>query len=233
MRAFNFESGQWVDRAVEETHHNVYDGPVVSVTTKLAGIEDTVRCTVYHPFWVVDGRDLTERPFPRNLKDHESEGLSIRGRWVNSHDLRPSDKLYTHDGKEITVTKIEQEYDPAFAICNLAVATNHSYAVGKDAVLAHNMGTCDVLAEFEQLSPGRSRNTYLVDTDDAVLTLFDSLTVGAKPLTSASDQLRFLLDDGSTLVFRESSASGGAAIDLFSAPNIRGKRSVLGKIHVR
>lgn len=56
---------------------------------------EPVRTTVYHPFWVLSGRDLTERSAPRELKAHESEGQSLPGRWVNSHELRAGDMIQT------------------------------------------------------------------------------------------------------------------------------------------
>ena len=136
VRAFDFDAGDWVDRPVEATHHNEYNGPLVSITTETG----TIRATVYHPIWVVEGRDLTERPWPRNLPEGESEGKSLAGRWVNSHDLRPGDVLSSHDGSRKVVLKTEQEHKGHFPICNLTVAINHMRGTGRGQALVHLVG---------------------------------------------------------------------------------------------
>ncbi len=137
--AFNHGTGQWVVDRVAKWHENFYEGPLVTITTD----GGTVRTTVYHPFWVASGRDLDERSAPRELELHEDEGLSLPGRWVNSHELRPGDILISQDGGQRTVLRIEQHYEPNFGVCNLTISDGHTFAVGPDALLVHNTGNCD------------------------------------------------------------------------------------------
>ena len=136
--AFDFTSGQWVERPVEVCHRNLYQGSLIEISTK----HDTVVATAYHPFWVLEGYDLANRPRPRKLADTEDEGLALRGRWVNSHDLMAGDLIYSTEGRELRVLKIVQTYEEQFEVYNLTIAQNHSFAVGNDGVLVHNTGGC-------------------------------------------------------------------------------------------
>ncbi len=136
--AFDFTSGQWVERPVEVCHRNLYQGSLIEISTK----HGTVVATAYHPFWVLEGHDLANRPRPRKLTDTEDEGLALRGRWVNSHDLMAGDLIYSTEGRELRVLKIVQTYAEQFEVCNLTIAQNHSFAVGNAGVLVHNTGGC-------------------------------------------------------------------------------------------
>ncbi len=121
----------------------------------------SVRCTVYHPFWIVAGRDLAERSTPRELDEHEDQDLSLDGRWVNSHELRCGDRLIGQDGKLRTVLKIEQEYVRAFLVHNLTIDEQHTFAVGPDAVLVHNTAKCNVDAiEQHHLLPTQFKDEF-------------------------------------------------------------------------
>lgn len=137
--AFDFERGEWVVRSVIERHDNNYDGPVITLRTS----GGTVTTTAYHPFWVQEGCDLPERSKPRELAENEDEGLSLAGRWVNSHELRAGDVLVTNSGETTRLLGIEQHYDPKFRVCNLTIDTNHSFAVGSDSILVHNTPGCN------------------------------------------------------------------------------------------
>lgn len=148
--AFDFTRGQWVERPVEVCHRNLYQGSLIEISTK----HGTVVATAYHPFWVLEGHDLANRPRPRKLADTEDEGLALRGRWVNSHDLMAGDLIYSTEGRELRVLKIVQTYEEQFEVCNLTTAQNHSFAVGNDGVLVHNTG-CDETARVGGLgNPG-------------------------------------------------------------------------------
>jgi hypothetical protein len=158
--AFDFTSGQWVERPVEVCHRNLYQGSLIEISTK----HGTVVATAYHPFWVLEGHDLANRPRPRKLADTEDEGLALRGRWVNSHDLMAGDLIYSTEGRELRVLKIVQTYEEQFEVCNLTIAQNHSFAVGNDGVLVHNTGGCGDAARVGGLGypgsmPGVSKKT--------------------------------------------------------------------------
>ena len=122
VSAFDFETGEWILREVTERHDNLYHGPVVTVDLGVSKIETTV----YHPFWVLDGRDLAERSQPRELQPHESEGLSLTGRWVNSHELRAGDIVFGHDRLPHVIQSVSQRFEPDFPVSNLTIADRKS-----------------------------------------------------------------------------------------------------------
>jgi hypothetical protein len=92
---------------------------------------------------VIEGRDLQERSKPRELQEHEDEGHSLPGRWVNSHELRAGDCIITRSGTRALITEIRQRFDDAFPVSNLSIIGHHNYAVGDVGVLVHNESICD------------------------------------------------------------------------------------------
>jgi len=102
------------------------------------------------------GGDLHERNTPRELAEHEDEGFSLPGRWVNSHELRAGDILIGRDGELQTVRKLEQHYDPEFAVSNLTIAKHHTFSVGPDAILVHNTSGSSV---GDQFALGKNKTT--------------------------------------------------------------------------
>jgi len=136
--AHDFETGRWLPRRVLERHDSLYNGPLVAITTD----GGTIQTTLYHPFWVLRGSDLHERPTPRELADHEDQGLSLQGRWVNSHELRAGDVLIGRDGSPQIVLHIAQQYEELYPVSNLTIEENHTFAVGPDAILVHNTAGC-------------------------------------------------------------------------------------------
>ena len=136
--AFDHGVGEWREKRVEKFHENIYDGPLFSIHTD----NGLVRTTINHPFWVLNGFDLDERQTPRELAENEDQGLSLPGRWVNSHELRCGDVLIGQDGQQQVVLRVEQEYVQAFLVHNLTISEDHTFAVGADGVLVHNTGGC-------------------------------------------------------------------------------------------
>jgi hypothetical protein len=136
--AFDFERGQWRPNAVLTCHRSRYLGAVVSIETETGLVE----ATAYHPFWVLEGHDLENRPRPKELTQDEDEGLSIQGRWVNSHDLFAGDLLVSVGGRPLRVLRTSQRYETSFSVCNLTVRDHHSFAVGRDRLLVHNTNGC-------------------------------------------------------------------------------------------
>jgi hypothetical protein len=137
--SYHFERGVWGLCEVKERLDNTYSGPVISIT----GDNTTIEATAYHPFWVIEGRDLQERSKPRELQEHEDEGHLLPGRWVNSHELRAGDCIITRSGTRAIITEIRQRFDDAFPVSNLSIIGHHNYAVGDVGVLVHNKPVCD------------------------------------------------------------------------------------------
>jgi hypothetical protein len=131
--AYDFRSGLWRLCAVEARHDSIYEGPLVTV--EVAGAELTA--TAYHPFWVVEGRELEARPAMRHVEASEDRGGSLAGRWVNSHDLRQGDVVFLRDGGAVAIRRVEQ-HPARTPVCNLTVPGLHTFAVGGQQALVHN-----------------------------------------------------------------------------------------------
>ncbi|MEM6469657.1 MAG: DUF6531 domain-containing protein [Planctomycetota bacterium] len=136
---FDFENGEWVLRPVTETHVSEYEGALVTIKTD----QGEVTATAYHPFWVVEGHDLENRPRPKGLKDDEDEGLSLKGRWVNSHDLFAGDVVYRRAEGGIIATEVRQSFHRSVRVHNLSVYRMPSFFTGPNSLLVHNTPGCE------------------------------------------------------------------------------------------
>lgn len=80
---------------------------------------------------------------------------------------------------------------------------------------------------YDQLSPGRRKQVRVVDSEADLRQLFEEMTVGGKPVPpGAYPGIRVQLPDGTLVMFREQSGSGGATID------IRFPNGQQGKVHI-
>ena len=192
------------------------------------------RCTVHHPFWVASGRELTDRPRPANLLENESEGLSLEGRWVDSHDLRAGDVLISRDGTPRTILGVEQSYESDFEVRNLTVQEFPSYAVGTDEVLVHNLSAREIYDKLQTLPRGRSEYARLARSDEHVRELFDEFVDGHKLADLSSKKgtiLRAVPGDGTEIVYRSFSRTGGATVEVLGRDDL-GEPVKIGLIHV-
>jgi hypothetical protein len=65
VTAFDFASGQWRARKVLACHRSQYLGAVVAIETEHGEVE----ATAYHPFWVLEGHELPNRPRSKKLAE--------------------------------------------------------------------------------------------------------------------------------------------------------------------
>jgi hypothetical protein len=168
--AYDFHAGQWRLSVVECRDDSVYEGPLVQIDLG----HSQVKATAFHPFWVVEGADLAQRCAPRHLPPGESEGLSLPGRWVNSHELRAGDVIWLRNGERARIVRLEQWYERT-PVCNLTVRGLHTFAVGEAAVLVHNASAsdaartrADVLLEIEKKSSDLDFMNQIIRNDWAV-----------------------------------------------------------------
>ena len=80
-----------------------YDDMVVTV--RAGGAE--VRSTFHHPYWVVAGEELDQRPQPDQLSEQLVAVEGVPGRWVDAGDLRVGDLLVSRLGGESVVEAVE------------------------------------------------------------------------------------------------------------------------------
>ncbi len=83
-------------RAVLRKFIRDYKGTAVLITVE----KDTVESTYLHPFWVVRGADLANRPIPDGMVK-APEGCTTPGRWVFAGDVRVGDDFIIARRKNI------------------------------------------------------------------------------------------------------------------------------------
>lgn len=130
--AYDVVSSDWRLCRVLQTFERDYDGDSVFITVDGETIESTFR----HPYWVVEGKGLDDRP----LLDHHAaipENATTRGRWVDAGDLQAGDILLLRDGRQMPVTSISTK-PVVQKVYNFEVEELHNYAVGNVGILVHN-----------------------------------------------------------------------------------------------
>ena len=73
---------------------NDHDGTSATITVA----DEAIEATFLHPFWVVHGDDLANRPIRGHLP-RVLEGTTTPGRWVDAGDVRVGDELLLRDGE--------------------------------------------------------------------------------------------------------------------------------------
>ncbi|MBL9093172.1 MAG: hypothetical protein JNL96_18285 [Planctomycetaceae bacterium] len=149
VQAFDHAEGCWRLAEVLARHDNRFTGNMVTVVVEGELLEATER----HPFWVVVGEELYERPPCDHLLPHEDDGGILPGRWVDSHLLQPGDVLVGLDGERRVVESVAIRAVENQPVTNLTVRDQHTFAVGPWAVLVHNEAWCGLL--------GRVSATYI------------------------------------------------------------------------
>ena len=139
VHSYDFSRGCWALRIVTDRIDNLYSGPVITIFAA----ESEIETTVYHPFWVVEGRDFEDRSVPRELSAGEDQGQTLQGRWVNSHELRVGDVIVGQSGQQHRIDSITQRYEESFPVTNLTIGEYHNFAVGTNSILVHNTSICD------------------------------------------------------------------------------------------
>jgi len=130
--AFDFGRSEWRLCDVLETYQIQHNGDVVEVQLG----EEVIQSTDGHPFWVVHGEGLAQRPEMTHCPTYEYQS-EVPGRWVYAKDLRVGDVLLLHNGERVAVDGLTIHHEEV-PVYNFAVAELHSYAVGCSEVLVHN-----------------------------------------------------------------------------------------------
>jgi hypothetical protein len=127
-------TGQWQLCRVTETYVFEHRGDLVTIS--VGG--ETIESTYHHPYWVVEGPHFDRRPIPDHLVSAEVKGATVPGRWVDAGDLWVGDIVLLMGGRRLPVDDVAVRYVEQ-SVYNFAVNQLQCYAVGKLAVLAHNM----------------------------------------------------------------------------------------------
>jgi hypothetical protein len=95
-----------------------------------------VDATGNHPFWVIGGDELDDRPEAHDVSLVERELVS-GGRWVEARDLKVGDKFISRGGESVTVSAVSVTYGQV-QVFNIEVDVLHNYAVSQFGILVHN-----------------------------------------------------------------------------------------------
>jgi hypothetical protein len=130
--AYDHRQMCWAEREVVEVFRLEHEGPMA--TLRVQG--ETLRATGGHPFWVVRGEGLAERPKPVRIAAYEAGGRQ-EGRWVLARDLRAGDEVLLRYGEVVTLESVWLD-EVVERVYNFHVAELQNYAVGACGVLVHN-----------------------------------------------------------------------------------------------
>jgi hypothetical protein len=132
------QTGEWELREVVAPLVHDYEGDIVAVTVG----QETVEATGNHPFWVVEGLSLANRPMVRDVYPDE-RALTEQGRWVAARDLQVRDTVWLQSGQTATIVGLSTRQGRA-TVYNIVVEGLHTYAVGSLGVLVHNKPQADL-----------------------------------------------------------------------------------------
>jgi RHS repeat-associated protein len=140
------EQGRWRLCRVEAAWSRSYQGDLVRI--EVGG--SVVVATADHPYWIVEGDALDDRPAPSHLATGRTDAgrADVRGRWVDAAQLRAGDVLPLADGTFAAVSSAHT-YGGIATVYNLSTQETHTYAVGA-GTLVHN-SPCPVWAPGKQL----------------------------------------------------------------------------------
>jgi len=130
--AYDREARKWILADVIEPLIHTYSGDLVTV---LIG-SDKIKATGNHPFWVISGDHLADRPVARDVPVHDQDATA-GGRWVEARNLRVADTLLRNNGQSVRVDNV-YEFNENLIVYNLEISMFHNYSVGSMGVLVHN-----------------------------------------------------------------------------------------------
>ncbi len=133
---------------------------------------ESIDCTGGHPFWVVSGDQLDERPACTELPIHDSQ-MTPSGRWTEARWLRLGDRFLTRTGASATVSGLTIRTERV-QVYNLHVKDLQLYAVGESGLLVHNNSAAmtpsqRALKELVEEATHGGRKPLSVDDAETVL----------------------------------------------------------------
>jgi hypothetical protein len=130
--SFNFSTLQWEVKPVLQTFRTQYDGDIVTINID----DNVIYSTDGHPFWVIQGEDLENRPLCDSVPDYEQK-TTLVGRWVYAGDLQIGDVVPSHSFGNQKISALEISTTKT-SVYNFVVDDLHNYAIGENEILVHN-----------------------------------------------------------------------------------------------
>jgi RHS repeat-associated protein len=130
--SYSLQAQEWQMRPVEATPLHDYTGDIITINVS----GPVIQATGNHPFWVISGGNLANRPMVGDLSK-DDQTLTPFGRWVEARSIAVGDQLLLLNGGTATVSSLSERQDHLL-VYNLHVTGNHTYAVSQAGVLVHN-----------------------------------------------------------------------------------------------
>ncbi len=126
---------------------------------------EVIEATLGHPFWVIEGESLAERPRPEHSPKAPATSC-LAGRWVDAGDLQVGDVLLLKHSRRAAVTQLAVR-EANEKVYNIKVEELHCYAVGESPILVHNNSSESLLNEDDQkIVKAGDIGTYWGQSDD-------------------------------------------------------------------
>ena len=100
--AFDHVSEKWKLRNVLKCYESLHQGDIVAIS--IAG--ETIEATPGHPFWVIEGEELLQRPMPEHCPKAPANS-KVPGRWVDAGDLQIGDMVLLQKGKSAAIVEMK------------------------------------------------------------------------------------------------------------------------------
>jgi hypothetical protein len=169
--SYDHRNLRWVVREVVECFQPLNQGTMATLQVK----GETLRATGGHPFWVVRGEGLAERPLPKRISAYEAGGRQ-QGRWVLASDLHTGDEVLLRQGEVVALDSVLLD-EVEERVYNFHVAELQNYAVGECGVLVHNTNEESNAAEIASLRREVYRARSTIDRQIARLRLMEAMQV--------------------------------------------------------
>jgi RHS repeat-associated protein len=147
--SYDHDSISWTHKAVTQCFNHQYLGKLFSI--EING--ETIESTSNHPFWVVEGKELENRPNSEDVGECERI-LTPRGRWIAAENLQIGDIVMSYSKGATPITNIKN-YVASLTVHNLEIDDFHCYAVSGTGILVHNkaLPTSRAPSDLEFLNP--------------------------------------------------------------------------------
>jgi Mg-chelatase subunit ChlD len=145
--AVDQQTGYWRLARVSGIPILDYDGDMMTIGA--GGF--IVTATGNHPFRVIRGEGLSERPPAADVPETE-RASGADGCWIEARHLRVGDLLESKERGPLRIESL-QSNRLRMKVYNLQVADAHSYAVTAAGILAHNKGSAEKAAPGTAPSP--------------------------------------------------------------------------------
>jgi RHS repeat-associated protein len=152
--AYDHKQLLWSQREVLKVFKPLHRGTMATIQVK----GETIRATGGHPFWVVRGEGLAERPRPKAIAAYEAGGRQ-EGRWVLACHLIEGDEVLLRHGEVVPLETVQLD-EVEEQVYNFHVAELQNYAVGSWGVLVHNTNEETVPGSSDPTKNGPSSPRY-------------------------------------------------------------------------